>query len=163
MDFPDGMPWWAVVIVVAVQAAVSVAVAAIQSNRLNLHTTNTLKTADEKDRAGIEEQIEGSPTIKRIEEKLGNDFDHFAEVDKTVRDIKILVLRGSLLRDPRSRAEHEDMLANGREYIRIGGNGVGHIRYQILEREYRWRYEHDDWDYTHPVPEEAYQDGREET
>ncbi|WEV59662.1 hypothetical protein OZX67_03755 [Bifidobacterium sp. ESL0728] len=158
MDFPDGMPWWAVIAVVAVQAAVSVAVAVIQSNRLNLHATNTLKSADEKDRADIEEQIKNSPTIKRMEKKFGNDYEHFTELDKMVRDIKLLVLRGSLLRDPRSRAEHEDMLANGREYIGMGGNGVGHIRYRMLQQEYRWRAEHDDWDYSRPVSEEAYKE-----
>lgn len=46
------------------------------------------------------------------------------------------------------------MVTAGEEYLKLGGNGGGHIRLTQLQEEYALRLQSNDWDYTHPVKEE---------
>lgn len=70
-----------------------------------------------------------------------------------MRDMKIIMLRQCLFARPRDRNSHESMLQSGEEYVKLGGNGVGHIRLTQLQEEYALRLQTNDWDYSHPAKE----------
>jgi hypothetical protein len=69
-----------------------------------------------------------------------------------IHDLKLIVLRQCLFAHPFDQNSHESAIQSGREYSRIGGNGVGHIRLTQLEENYARRVHDDDWDYTHDRP-----------
>lgn len=103
----------------------------------------------------VEQALAGSPTIEGINRKLDRDLDRFDEdgrrldaQDEQLRAIRLIVLRQCLFASPRDRNAHESALEYGAEYMRLGGNGPGHIRYEQLQDDYRRRLESDDWDYT---------------
>lgn len=86
---------------------------------------------------------------------------HFRTLDKQdldlgrqIREVKLIVLRQCLFARPRDRNAHESVLQSGEEYLKLGGNGVGHIRLTQLQEEYALRLQSGDWDYSHP-PKEA--------
>lgn len=76
------------------------------------------------------------------------------DLGRQIREVKLIVLRQCLFARPRDRNSHESMLQSGEEYLKLGGNGVGHIRLTQLQEEYALRLQSNDWDYTHPVKEE---------
>lgn len=65
---------------------------------------------------------------------------------------RLIWLRHAIMQDPHDRLTHEHQLDAGREYLRSGGNGIGHVRYEQLLADYEWRMQHSDWDYTHRPP-----------
>lgn len=65
---------------------------------------------------------------------------------------RLIWLRHAIMQDPHDRLTHEHQLEAGREYLRSGGNGIGHVRYEQLLADYEWRMQHSDWDYTHRPP-----------
>lgn len=103
----------------------------------------------------IEKALSESATIKEINGKLDRDYDRFGRdaerldaQDEQLRAIRLIVLRQCLFASPRDRNSHESALEYGAEYVRLGGNGPGHIRYEQLKDDYRRRLETDDWDYS---------------
>ena len=90
--------------------------------------------------------------LKPIEDKLDRDYRHFDSLDDQVRDITLIVLRQCLFAHPHDRNAHESQLQSGEQYLKLGGNGVGHIRLDQLKADYERRLENDDWDYTHDRP-----------
>jgi hypothetical protein len=93
---PDGMPLWAVFAVSVMQTVVSVVVAVIQSNRLNIRNEANMKKQEKGDNERIENGLRGSPTIRRINEKLDHDWEHENELDRQVLEIKMMILRQDL-------------------------------------------------------------------
>ncbi|MFT8592418.1 MAG: hypothetical protein ABF747_02235 [Bifidobacterium sp.] len=89
--------------------------------------------------------------LKPIEGKLDRDFEHFHALDEQMRDIKLIVLRQCLFARPRDQNAFTSALESGEEYLRMGGNGVGHIRLDQLKREYEIRDRLDDWNPKHEV------------
>lgn len=86
-----------------------------------------LKRQDRSARRMMEDAIGDSPTIRRLE---------------------LEIYRQTLFHDPSSRIEAEHQLDIGRQYIRLGGNGAGHLRLEQLEATYSRRLKTGDWDYT---------------
>lgn len=110
--------------------------------------------------AGIMERaLADSPTIRDIESKLDRDWEHFERdgrrldaQDEQLSAIRLIVLRQCLFSRPHDRTAHESALEYGAEYVRLGGNGPGHIRYEQLSEDYRRRLKSNDWDYTERRP-----------
>lgn len=102
----------------------------------------------------VEQALESSPTIDGINDKLDRDWERFERdgirmdaQDEQLRAIRLIVLRQCLFSSPRDRNAHESALEYGDEYVRLGGNGPGHIRFEQLKDDYRRRLEANDWDY----------------
>lgn len=107
----------------------------------------------------VEQALAGSPTIRDINAKLDRDFERMqkqdewnARHDEEMRQNRLVSLRQCLFAHPRDRNAHESALESGREYVRLGGNGSGHIRLEQLEDDYRRRLETGDWDYSERRP-----------
>ena len=69
------------------------------------------------------------------------------EHSPTIREIQLELDRQTLFAEPKSRAEHEHQLDVGATYIRLGGNGAGHLRLEQLQQDYERRLQTDDWTY----------------
>lgn len=69
------------------------------------------------------------------------------EHSPTIREIQLELDRQTLFAEPKSRAEHEHQLDVGAAYIRLGGNGAGHLRLEQLQQDYERRLQTDDWTY----------------
>lgn len=114
------------------------------------------KTVRRDEMAGIVERaLADSTTIKDIELKLDRDYEHLQRLDaqdEQLSAIRLIVLRQCLFSRPHDRTAHESALEYGAEYIRLGGNGPGHVRYEQLREDYRRRLETGDWDYTERRP-----------
>lgn len=67
----------------------------------------------------------------------------------TIRRLELEIYRQTLFLPTTDRAMHEHQLEAGAEYLRLGGNGSGHARYDQLESDYRQRLDSDDWTYNH--------------
>ncbi|MEE8759110.1 MAG: hypothetical protein SOH65_10205 [Bifidobacterium sp.] len=93
--------------------------------------------------------------ITDIKAKLDRDYRHLAELDRQIHDLMLVNLRQCLFAHPRDRNAHESALESGEQYLRLGGNGVGHVRLEWLRDQYRLRLVHCDWDYTHDMEEES--------
>lgn len=114
------------------------------------------KTVRRDELAGVVERALGeSPTIRGITAKLDRDWERMQQQDEwnrrhdeEMRANRLVSLRQCLFVHPRDRNAHESALESGREYVRLGGNGSGHIRLEQLEDDYRRRLEADDWDYS---------------
>lgn len=110
--------------------------------------------------AGIVEQaLADSPTIRDINTKLDRDWERMQRQDEwnrkhdeEMKANRLVSLRQCLFAHPRDRNAHESALESGREYVRLGGNGSGHIRLEQLEDDYRRRLEACDWDYSDRRP-----------
>ena len=96
-----------------------------------------------------------SDDLKPIEEKLDNDYTHFTDIDKhlkaldqSMNEIMLVNLRQCLFANPHDRNAHESILQSGEQYLKLGGNGVGHVRLNQMREDYAKRLEYDDWDYT---------------
>ena len=107
----------------------------------------------------VERALADSPTIRDINAKLDRDFARMerqdewnARHDEEMRQNRLVSLRQCLFAHPRDRNAHESALESGREYVRLGGNGSGHIRLEQLEDDYRRRLESGDWDYSDRRP-----------
>lgn len=107
----------------------------------------------------VEQALADSPTIRDINAKLDRDFDRMQKQDEwnhrhdlEQRQNRLVSLRQCLFAHPRDRNAHESALESGREYVRLGGNGSGHIRLEQLEDDYRRRLESNDWDYSERRP-----------
>lgn len=165
-DFPAGTPWWGIVIVASVSAIASVLVAWVQTR--SIKKDNAIGKADSDQRLDqIETQLKDSPTIKGIQGKLERDYGHFAKVDEhmrkqdaSVREIKLMILRQNLFQPVTDRATHEYEIQSGEEYEDLGGNSIGHLRLEWLKRRYRWRQDHDDWDYTGNEQQQEKEEGK---
>ncbi|WEV41648.1 hypothetical protein OZX57_06560 [Bifidobacterium sp. ESL0682] len=64
-------------------------------------------------------------------------------------EVKLMILRQDLFAPITDRAGHEHAIQSGEEYVRLGGNGIGHLRLEWLKQRWQWRQDHDDWNYTH--------------
>lgn len=84
-------------------------------------------------RSDLDAALADSPTLKDLGDRV-----HDLELDR---------LRDRLMDEPTNRAQQERQLEDGRRYLELGGNGVGHVRLDELSDDYRRRLEHDDWDY----------------
>ena len=107
----------------------------------------------------VERALGESPTIRGITAKLDRDWERMQQQDEwnrrhdeEMRANRLVSLRQCLFAHPRDRNAHESALESGREYVRLGGNGSGHIRLEQLEDDYRRRLESGDWDYTERRP-----------
>ena len=107
----------------------------------------------------VEQALADSPTIRDINAKLDRDFERMQQQDEwnrrhdeEMRQNRLVSLRQCLFAHPRDRNAHESALESGREYVRLGGNGSGHIRLEQLEDDYRRRLETGDWDYSERRP-----------
>ena len=96
-----------------------------------------------------------SDDLKPIEKKLDKDYTHFTDIDKhlnaldrSTTEIMLINLRQCIFANPHDRNAEESILQSGEEYLRLGGNGVGHIRLNQVREDYAKRLEYDDWDYT---------------
>jgi hypothetical protein len=99
--------------------------------------------------------------LDRFAAQLEKGDRHFQTLDRQdldlgrqIREVKLIVLRQCLFARPRDRNAHESVLQSGEEYLKLGGNGVGHIRLTQLQEEYALRLQTNDWDYSHS-PKEA--------
>lgn len=99
-------------------------------------------TRDELDRA-----LASSPVIVSLEAKLDRDFARLDEADRDRRAIRLDVLRIEMFAHTSTRTQHERQLEAGKEYLALGGNGLGHARYDALKQDYVRRETTDDWEY----------------
>lgn len=104
----------------------TVAVAVIGSGAAQTAVSWALRRADGREHDRIEQAIDASPTIREIQLELD---------------------RQTLFAEPKSKAEHEHQLDVGEAYLKLGGNGAGHIRLDQLREDYERRLKDDDWDY----------------
>ena len=104
----------------------TVAAAVVGSGAAQTAVSWALGRAGGKEQARVEQAIESSPTIREIQLELD---------------------RQTLFAEPKSRAEHEHQLDAGEAYLKLGGNGAGHIRLEQLREDYERRLKDDDWDY----------------
>lgn len=104
----------------------TVAAAVIGSGAAQTAVSWALGRADGKEQERVEQAIESSPTIREIQLELD---------------------RQTLFAEPRSRAEHEHQLDVGETYLKLGGNGAGHLRLEQLQQDYEHRLQTDDWTY----------------
>lgn len=83
--------------------------------------------------------------------RLGRHEDDMVEEaierSPTIREIQLELDRQTLFSDPHSQAEHEHQLDVGESYLKLGGNGAGHIRLEQLREDYERRLKDDDWGY----------------
>ncbi|OXN01667.1 hypothetical protein [Bifidobacterium vansinderenii] len=99
-------------------------------------------TRDELDLALAE-----SPVIRSFETKLDRDWERFEEADRDRRAIRLDVLRIEMFAHTNTRTQHERQLEAGKEYLALGGNGLGHARYDALKADYVRREQACDWTY----------------
>ena len=95
---------------------------------------------------GLREQIDKNTTAIA----QANQWHEKHEADELRH--RLIGLRQAMMQDPHDRLSHEHQLEAGKEYLRSGGNGIGHTRYEQLLADYEWRLKNGDWDYTHRPP-----------
>lgn len=110
----------------AAELIAAVAAAVIGSGAAQTAVSWALGRADGKEQERVEQAIEASPTIREIQLELD---------------------RQTLFAEPKSRAEHEHQLDVGTAYLKLGGNGAGHLRLEQLQQDYERRLQTDDWTY----------------
>lgn len=108
----------------------------------------------------IETSLRNSDAIRELREKIDHNTIAIAEShewhrrhEEETRRHRLLGLRQAMMQDPHDKLTHEHLLDAGKEYLAEGGNGVGHMRYDQLRADYQWRMRHQDWDYTHKLPD----------
>lgn len=110
----------------AAELIATVAAAVIGSGAAQTAVSWALGRAGGKEQEHIEQAIESSPTIREIQLELD---------------------RQTLFAEPKSRAEHEHQLDVGETYLKLGGNGAGHLRLEQLQQDYERRLQTNDWTY----------------
>lgn len=70
------------------------------------------------------------------------------QLEQTVKNLNLSILRQEIQQEPQSRFMHQELLKKGKEYIDKGGNSYGHVRVEQLKKEYLQRSLLDDWDYS---------------
>lgn len=108
------------------EALSTIAAAIIGSGATQSITAWAIRHFGKHEEARVEKAIEHSPTIREIQLELD---------------------RQTLFAEPRSRTEQEHQLDVGEAYVRLGGNGAGHIRLDQLKEDYERRLQTGDWDY----------------
>jgi len=73
------------------------------------------------------------------------------QLEQTVRNLDLSILRQEIQQEPLSRFMHQELLRKGEEYINKGGNSYGHVRVEQLKKEYLQRALLDDWDYSRHI------------
>jgi hypothetical protein len=73
------------------------------------------------------------------------------QLEQTVKNLNLSILRQEIQQEPQSRFMHQELLRKGEEYINKGGNSYGHVRVEQLKKEYLQRALLDDWDYSHNI------------
>lgn len=96
----------------------------------------------------VTETLADDPTISGMNDKLSRDFERLDEQDERIRDLHLAVLRHYLFIKPMDRKAHEAALEAGEQYLKFGGNGIGHVQVDRLRKDYERRLEHNDWKYT---------------
>lgn len=71
------------------------------------------------------------------------------QLEQTVKNLNLSILRQEIQQEPQSRFMHQELLRKGEEYINKGGNSYGHVRVEQLKKEYLQRALLDNWDYSH--------------
>ena len=96
-----------------------------------------------------------SDDLQPINKKLDRDCTHFTDIDghletldRNMTEIMLINLRQCIFANPHDRNAQESILQSGEQYLKLGGNGVGHIRLTQVREDYAKRLEFDDWDYT---------------
>lgn len=118
-----------------------------------------LARIDRKDklltREDLDDALEDSHVIRDVQDKLDRDYRRFDKADQDrleiredMRQLQLNQLRAELFSHTRSRTQHERQLEAGREYLELGGNGLGHARFDWLTHDYEQRLADCDWDYT---------------
>lgn len=110
----------------AAELIATVAAAVIGSGAAQTVVSWALGRAGGKETDRVEKAIEASPTIREIQLELD---------------------RQTLFAEPKSRAEHEHQLDVGESYLRLGGNGAGHLRLEQLQQDYERRLQTNNWTY----------------
>lgn len=85
--------------------------------------------------------------LGKLNDHGGERIEQAIERSPTIREIQLELDRQTLFAEPRSRAEHEHQLDVGEAYLKLGGNGAGHVRLDQLKQDYERRLDDDDWDY----------------
>lgn len=85
--------------------------------------------------------------IRRYDEHHGKGLERVIATSPTIRRLELEIYRQTLFLPTSNRVQHEHQLEVGKTYIDLGGNGVGHARYEQLEADYRRRLDTDDWTY----------------
>ncbi|WEV41647.1 hypothetical protein OZX57_06555 [Bifidobacterium sp. ESL0682] len=83
-DYPSGTPLWLFVIVALIPAVSSIVVAVISSHKLDQASASN-KADNEDLKSAIEDELKESSTIRRMDEKLDNDWEHGQELDRRWR------------------------------------------------------------------------------
>lgn len=104
----------------------TVAAAVVGSGAAQTAVTWVLGRAGGKEQDRVERAIEASPTIRAIQLELD---------------------RQTLFAEPKSRAEHEHQLNVGEAYLKLGGNGAGHLWLEQLQQDYEHRLQTNNWTY----------------
>ena len=73
------------------------------------------------------------------------------QLEQTVKNLNLSILRQEIQQEPQSRLMHQELLRKGGEYINKGGNSYGHVRVEQLKKEYLQRALLDDWDYSRHI------------
>lgn len=118
----------------------------------------------------LTDMLDASPEFREVKAKQAQDYERFAAADvvherhetaikelgrvdcalqEEVRLVHLAVLRQDLFSVTRDRGKHEQQLESGREYLRLRGNGSGHVRLNQLQKDYERRLAEDDWVYPH--------------
>lgn len=89
-----------------------------------------------------------SEDLKPFEEKLDKDSDHFTDIDEhletldqNMNEIMLINLRQCIFANPHDRNAQESILQSGEQYLKLGGNGVGHIRLNQVRRSRCYIYQ----------------------
>ncbi|NEG56121.1 hypothetical protein [Bifidobacterium platyrrhinorum] len=95
----------------------------------------------------LDQALADSTTIRDLQAKLERDFERLEESERERRAIRLDVLRVEMFAHTNSRTQHERQLEAGKEYLELGGNGLGHTRYDALRQDYLRREAGCDWTY----------------
>lgn len=85
--------------------------------------------------------------LGKISKRSGEQVEKAIEESPTIREIQLELDRQTLFAEPHSRAEQEHQLDVGEAYLKLGGNGAGHVRLEQLKDDYERRLSSDDWVY----------------
>lgn len=137
----EDLPTWATILIGILSGGATVPLVTWVLSRID--RKERLLTKDDLDKA-----LENSHVMQDVQSKLDRDFQRLEESERDRRGIKRDILRLELFAHTRSRTQHERQLEAGKEYLSLGGNGLGHARYDWLFHDYEQRLASDDWDYT---------------
>ncbi len=85
--------------------------------------------------------------LEKLSAQISENTNRLCTLSDDLREHELVTLRQLLFQRAKSRGEQEHQLEIGKRYIKLGGNGAGHLRLDELQADYARRLRDDDWIY----------------